>query len=94
MKRTINVGVLGDFDPGKPSHPATNAAIQHAAKYLSVEASITWLPTPTLLTAKGQDELAQSDCLWASSGSLYKSAQGAIKAIKFAREMEYSFIGT
>jgi CTP synthase (UTP-ammonia lyase) len=94
MKHNISIGVLGDFDPGKVSHPATNAAIRHAAKYLSVEAGITWLPTLTLSTAEGQNKLAQFDCLWASSGSPYKSAEGAIKAIRFARETDRPFLGT
>lgn len=94
MKRTINVGILGDFDPGKASHPATDAAIRHAARYLSIEAGITWLPTPSLLTVEGRKKLAQFDCLWASPGSPYKSREGVIKAIQFAREMDYPFIGT
>ena len=94
MKRTVKVGVIGDFDPEKASHPATNAAIRHAAGYLSLEAGITWLPTPTLLTPKGRNELTRFDCLWASSGSPYQSAEGAISAIKFAREKDFPFIGT
>lgn len=94
MRRIINVGIVGDFDPGKVSHPATDSAIRHAAKCLSVEASITWLPTPTILAAKGQNKLERFDCLWASSGSPYKSRDGAIRAIAFAREKNYPFIGT
>lgn len=94
MKHTINVGILGDFDPGKISHPATNAAIRHAAKYLAVDACITWLPTPSLVTVEGQNELARVDCLWASSGSPYKSGEGVLESIKLAREKDYPFIGT
>ena len=94
MKRKIDVGVLGDFDPNKISHPATNDAIHHAAKYLSVEANITWIPTPSLLTAEGQKSLAEFDCLWASSGSPYQSTPGMIKGIQVARELDRPFIGT
>ena len=94
MKRTINVGILGDFDPGKISHPATNAAIRHAAKYLAVDARITWLPTLSLMAAVEQNGLARFDCLWASSGSPYKSGEGVLESIKLAREKDYPFIGT
>ena len=49
MNRMLNIGVIGDFDPEKNSHPSTNNAIQHAAKHLSVKANITWIPTGSLL---------------------------------------------
>jgi CTP synthase (UTP-ammonia lyase) len=94
MNRTINIGILGDFDPNKISHPATNAAIHDAAKYLSTEASITWIPTPSLLTQKGRESLVKFDCLWASSGSPYQSTDGMIKGIQIAREFDRPFIGT
>ena len=93
-KRTLNIGILGDFDPNKTSHPATNEAIRHAAKSLSAEANITWLPTPSLLTQKGQKSLQEFDCLWASSGSPYQSTVGMIKGIQKARELDRPFIGT
>ena len=94
MTRTINIGILGEFDPNKISHPATNDSISHAAKHLSIEANITWLPTPSLLTEKGQKSLVQFDCLWASSGSPYQSTNGMIKGIQIARELDKPFIGT
>jgi CTP synthase (UTP-ammonia lyase) len=94
MKRIINVGVLGDFDPNKVSHPATNDAIHHAAKYLAAKAKITWISTPSLLTAEGQKSLAEFDCLWASSGSPYQSAAGMLKGIRITRELDRPFIGT
>jgi CTP synthase (UTP-ammonia lyase) len=94
MKHTIDVGILGDFDPNKTSHPPTNEAIRHAAKSLSLKANITWLPTPTLLTRNGQNRLANFDCIWASSGSPYQSTDGALKGIQLARELDKPFIGT
>ena len=94
MKGTINIGILGDFDPNKTSRPATNDAIHHAAKRLSIEPRITWLPTPSLLTETGQKSLAEFDCIWASSGSPYQSMAGMIKGIEIARELDRPFIGT
>jgi CTP synthase (UTP-ammonia lyase) len=93
MKRKINIGILGDFDPNKISHPATNSSIRHAAKYLSLEAHITWIPTPSLLTETGQKSLLQFDGLWASPGSPYQSTDGMIRGIRIARELDRPFIG-
>lgn len=94
MSHKINIGILGDYDPHKISHSATNDSIHHAAKHLSIEANITWLPTPSLLIGKGQKSLVQFDCLWASSGSPYQSTDGMIKGIQIAREVDKPFIAT
>jgi CTP synthase (UTP-ammonia lyase) len=94
MNRTLSIGILGDYDLNKISHPATNDAIYYASKTLSIEANITWVPTLSLLTEMGQEKLAKFDCLWASSGSPYQSMDGMIKGIKIARELDRPFIGT
>jgi CTP synthase (UTP-ammonia lyase) len=94
MNQTVNIGIIGDYDPTKSSHTATGAAIEHAAKYLSVKVSATWLPTPSFLTEAGQKKLEGYDAIWASSGSPYRSLEGAIIGIRLAREMKRPFIGT
>jgi CTP synthase len=94
MKRAINIGIIGDYNPEKISHPATNKSIRHAAKQLTVEANIKWLPTPSFLTDEGQKSLTRYDCIWASAGSPYQSMDGAIKGIQMARELDKPFIGT
>jgi CTP synthase (UTP-ammonia lyase) len=94
VKSTIRVGILGDFDPNKNSHSATNDAIRHAAKHLSIEAQISWISTPSLLTDPGQKSLAQYDGLWASPGSPYQSMPGMIKGIQTARLLDRPFVGT
>jgi CTP synthase (UTP-ammonia lyase) len=93
MKRSINIGVIGDFDPSKISHPATNDAIQHAAEHLKIQTGVTWLPTPGFL-AKLKPDLAQFDGVWASAGSPYQSMAGMLKGIQIAREIDKPFIGT
>ena len=94
MNQTLNLGIIGDYDPNKSSHTATGAAIEHAAKYLSVKVSVTWLPTPSFLAKAGQKKLELYDAIWASSGSPYRSLEGAIQGIRLAREMKRPFIGT
>ena len=94
MNRTIDIGIIGDYDINKTSHPATNHAILHAADHLSTQAKINWLPTPSFLTEEGQKKLEQFDAIWASSGSPYQSLKGALEGIKRARESGRPFVGT
>jgi CTP synthase (UTP-ammonia lyase) len=93
-KKTINIGIIGDYDVNKVSHAATNTAITHAAKQLSLATNVVWLPTPTLLTEEGQQKLTLFDAIWASPGSPYQSLEGALIGIKLARESQRPFIGT
>jgi CTP synthase (UTP-ammonia lyase) len=94
MKRTVNIGILGEYDLNKTSHPATISAINHAAGQLSLQTNISWLPTPSLLAEEVQKSLKEFDCLWASSGSPYKSMEGMLTGIRVAREIDRPFIGT
>jgi CTP synthase (UTP-ammonia lyase) len=90
----IKIGIIGDYDPQRPVHPATVEAIKHAADHLSLKVEVTWLPTPSFLDSKGQKRLDQFDGLWASAGSPYQSMEGALKGIQTARELNRPFIGT
>ncbi len=92
--RTIRVGVLGDFNPDYHSHHATNAALQHAAKALGGEVETTWLPTPSLLEPRAAETLASYDGLWASPGSPYRSMEGMLGGIQFARIRNRPFVAT
>ncbi len=93
MKEELNIGILGDYNPQKPSHPATNEALNHAAHQLSVKMNITWLPTPSLTDRKELWNLSRFDGLWAAPGDP-QSSEGAILAIKQARLFDLPFIGT
>ena len=94
MDRTVNIGIIGDFDANLSSHPATNAAIEHAAGHLNVRANIEWILTPSLLTTAGLKELEQFDGLWISSGDPYLSMDGALNGIWYAREEDRPLFGT
>jgi CTP synthase (UTP-ammonia lyase) len=94
MKKSINIGIIGDYDEKKTSHPATMVAIEHASRYLSVATRIAWLPTLSFLTGESLKTLGRFDAIWASSGSPYVSMEGAIAGIRLAREMGRPFVGT
>jgi CTP synthase (UTP-ammonia lyase) len=94
MNRLLRVGIIGDFDPSCPSHAATNEALSHAAGALSLTLDRSWLPTQSLADEGSEMILKQYDALWCAPGSPYKSMNGALEAIRFARERSWPFIGT
>ncbi|RPJ04496.1 MAG: hypothetical protein EHM36_10465 [Deltaproteobacteria bacterium] len=94
MNPQLRVGVIGDYDPNMRFHVATNEALKHAAAALSVSVESSWLPTPSLANEPVGTTLRPFDALWCSPGSPYKSMDGALQAIRFAREQGWPFVGT
>jgi CTP synthase (UTP-ammonia lyase) len=92
--RPIRIGIIGDFEPASPTHAATNAALQHAAQALSVPIDVQWLSTPPYENDDQVRSLDVYDGLWGALGSPYQSRDGAINAIRFAREHDTPFLGT
>jgi CTP synthase (UTP-ammonia lyase) len=90
----VRIGILGDFNPEHRSHHATNDAIQHAARKLDTKIESEWVPTPSLISPGAEEKLAAFDGLWASPGSPYKSFDGMLKGIEFARRRDWPFLGT
>jgi CTP synthase (UTP-ammonia lyase) len=93
MQTTLNIGIIGDFNPQNVTHVATNAAIDHAAAAIGQPVQITWVPTDQL-EREGMAGLAPFQALWCSPGSPYVSMEGALAAIRFARESNLPFFGT
>lgn len=93
MAENLRVGIIGDHDPDNTTHAATDRALAHAAGDLGASVDVEWLPTDAL---RGHaPEVAQSfDALFCSPGSPYKSLDGALEAIRVAREDDIPFVGT
>jgi CTP synthase (UTP-ammonia lyase) len=94
MTPELSVGIIGDFDPKRPSHTATNDALSHAATALGIVLHCAWLPTPALAEASSEATLRRHDALLCSPGSPYQSMDGALRAVRFARENDWPFVGT
>jgi len=95
MKRasTIRVGIVGDHAASRPTHVATDEALSHAASALAVGVEASWLPTPALLGMPRQD-LAAFAAFFVAPGSPYRSLDGALRAIRYAREARRPLLGT
>ena len=90
----VRIGILGDFNPDFRSHHATSDSLQHAAAKLGIPVESEWLPTLSLTEPAAEERLASFDGLWASPGSPYKSFDGMLKGIGFARRSDWPFLGT
>ena len=94
MSLPIKIGIIGDFDPNLRSHWLTNESLKHAAKDSGVSLDSEWMPTLSLEEESSLKRLKSFDALWCAPGSPYKSMDGALKSIRFAREKGWPFIGT
>jgi CTP synthase (UTP-ammonia lyase) len=88
MHSAIRVGLLGEFNEQQKAHHAIPKALA-AASEGGVET--TWVSTDSV--EKGES-LAAFHGLWCVPGMPYRSADGAITAIRFARISHLPFLGT
>lgn len=93
MPAQAKVGIIGDFNRDNQSHLKTNEALAHSAASRGIDLKTEWLPTETLENGL-EEKLSGFDGLWCAPGSPYRSMQGALNAIRFARERSVPFIGT
>ena len=67
---------------------------QHVSATLNLPVEGEWLATPSLLAPDAQKKLESFDGIWAAPGSPYKSFDGMLKGIEFARRRDWPFLGT
>jgi CTP synthase (UTP-ammonia lyase) len=87
----LNIGLIGDFDESVPAHRAIPLALRMAAEEEGVSVSFEWVPTDQIVSS---DRVSRFDGLWCVPASPYRSMEGALRAIRFARESGRPFIGT
>ncbi|HEX7622427.1 MAG TPA: hypothetical protein VF400_02570 [Anaeromyxobacteraceae bacterium] len=83
------VGIVGDRDPRLLVHTATEAAFSHVAQPLPFE----WIPTDQI-PADPAERLSRYAALLIAPASPYRSTEGALTAIRFARERGVPLLGT
>jgi CTP synthase (UTP-ammonia lyase) len=94
MDRAIRIGIVADYDPKNKYHAATKESVAHAAARLQINADSVWLDTDTLDNFAAEARLAKCDGIWCGTSSPYRSMDGALRAIRFARERGVPFVGT
>jgi len=81
------IAVVGDFDPRNPTHEYTSASLEH------VGLAFDWIGTDTV-GGDAASRLAGYQGIWCGPASPYRSMDGALAAIRHARERGVPFVGT
>jgi CTP synthase (UTP-ammonia lyase) len=84
---SAQVAVVGDFDPENRTHAFTSASLEHAG--LRFE----WVGTDAI-HGEAASRLARFLGIWIAPASPYRSMDGALEAIRFARERGVPLVGT
>jgi CTP synthase (UTP-ammonia lyase) len=82
----MTIGIVGDRFAGNVTHTATDSA------FARLGAATRWIPTPDI--AADPSVLAGCDGFLISPGSPYLSMDGALAAIRYAREQDIPLLGT
>jgi CTP synthase (UTP-ammonia lyase) len=91
MRKKVAIGLVGDYDQSVPAHQAIPPALQRAADALRVEVEFEWVSTNEIGSVS---RISQFNGLWCVPASPYRSMDGALLAIRHARESAVPFLGT
>ena len=89
----MNIAIIGDFDPRRPAHAATQAAVQETAASLAQDIVVQWIPTRSLETDANLAQLGECDGILGAPGDP-DSSHGVINAIRYGRENGIPYLGT
>lgn len=89
--RVIRIALIGDHDPQVTAHQAIPVALGMAAEFSGHHVQGEWLGTESIDV---DTPLAAYDGFWCVPASPYRDIDGALRAIRFAREQRRPFLGT
>jgi CTP synthase (UTP-ammonia lyase) len=87
----LKIALIGDYNPTVTAHIAIPKALELSAESLDCKLEYHWLGTETVTDTS---LLESFNAVWCVPASPYKSMQGALTAIRFAREKQLPFLGT
>jgi CTP synthase (UTP-ammonia lyase) len=87
----ITIGLVGDHDETVPAHRGIPLALQQAGKLCAAAVEYHWIPTEEIVAA---ERVSAFDGLWCVPGSPYRSMEGALTAIRYARQGRVALLGT
>lgn len=91
MSAPLRVALVGDRDDAVAAHRAIPLALERAGRAAGVGVDPVWLATPGITDAAALDGY---DAVWCVPASPYRSMDGALRAIRRAREGALPFLGT
>lgn len=87
----IRIALIGDYDRQVTAHQAIPVALEMAAEHSSLKVQWQWLATDEI---HAETPLHPFDGFWCVPASPYRNMDGALLAIRFAREQRRPFLGT
>ena len=93
MASPITVGLIGDYDPTVTAHRAIPIALDLAATAIGRSVEYRWIATESI-GPSDHSGLSELSGIWCVPASPYRSTEGALAAIRFARESPKPFLGT
>jgi CTP synthase (UTP-ammonia lyase) len=96
VTRPIRIAMIGDYNAEFAAHTTADASIRHVAAALGREIESAWVPTPSVPhdPVEAARALDRWDGLWISAGSPYVCRDGALAAIRVARERGKPMVAT
>jgi CTP synthase (UTP-ammonia lyase) len=92
MPIPARLAIIGDYDPSMYTHRAIDDSLRHVRELREHAVEWSWIATSEL--AKDVDaHLALIDAIWLAPGSPYASLDGALSAVRHAREAGIPFLG-
>lgn len=95
--QNLTVALVGDYNASVTAHQAIPLALELAGMALGVTVEAQWTPTETLDDDAAFAEngvIGSAAGIWCVPASPYQSTEGALRAIRFARENGIPFLGT
>lgn len=93
MATISKIALVGEFNPRSPAHGAIPFALAMCAREKAFGLSSVWVSTEEV-EASDAAVLAGFDGIWCVPSTPYRSEQGALRAIRHAREQRVPFLGT
>ncbi|MFJ5797702.1 CTP synthase C-terminal region-related (seleno)protein [Streptomyces decoyicus] len=88
---TARIALVGDRSPSVRSHTRIPGLLEALARRDQLILDAYWIPTPD---AESPGALDGFDAVWLVPGSPYRSEEGALAAVRTAREQGIPFLGT
>lgn len=83
--------MIGDYDASVPAHQAIPIALRLAGESVGAGVEFDWVSTPEI---EDSSRVAGFHGLWCVPASPYRNMEGALLAIRHAREQQRPFLGT
>src|SRR5207253_10230835 len=89
-KPLIHIALIGDYNRDVIAHQAIAPALTMAAENADLKVQFEWLPTDSITSAT---QLNGFDGFWCVPASPYRDVDGALLAIRYAREQQRRLLG-